>query len=176
MSKKNARHEPTDAGPESGKFAYNGLERVLHEKARLGIMTSIFAHSEGLLFGDLKELCALTDGNLSRHLQVLHDAGLVEIWKSFQNKRPQTLCRLTPQGRARFLTYVEELEKVLSTVEACAETPVRRASAGDGGHQRVVIPLADSAVPDLGRHLVGERSRMVGDCGGSPRCLGNGSR
>ena len=53
-----------------------GLERVIHEKARLGIMTSLATHPKGLLFSDLKELCALTDGNLSRHLQVLHESGL----------------------------------------------------------------------------------------------------
>jgi DNA-binding transcriptional ArsR family regulator len=98
----------------SGRFAYEGLERAIHEKARLGILTSLAVHPEGLLFSDLKELCALTDGNLSRHLQVLQDCGLVEIWKGFQQKRPQTLCRLTPQGRTRFLAYIGELERVVA--------------------------------------------------------------
>src|SRR3954462_8133037 len=65
----------------SGRYAYDGLERIFHEKARLGIMTSLVTHPDGLLFGELKELCALTDGNLSRHLQALHDAGYVEVWK-----------------------------------------------------------------------------------------------
>ena len=53
-------------------YAY-GLDRVLHEKARLGIMTSLVGHPKGLAFGDLKKLCNLTDGNLSRHLQVLQE-------------------------------------------------------------------------------------------------------
>src|SRR5919112_5806451 len=97
----------------AGRFAYEGLDRALHEKARLGIMTSLVTKPEGLLFGDLKRLCALTDGNLSRHLDVLHEAGLVEIWKGFENRRPQTLCRLTPEGRQRFLAYLEELEHVI---------------------------------------------------------------
>ena len=97
----------------SGRFAYEGLDRVLHEKARLGIMTSLVTRSEGVLFNELKRLCALTDGNLSRHLDVLHEAGLVEIWKGFENRRPQTLCRLTPEGRQRFLAYLEELEQVV---------------------------------------------------------------
>ena len=96
-----------------GRFAYEGLDRVLHEKARLGIMTSLVTRPEGLLFGELKRLCALTDGNLSRHLDVLHDAGLVEVWKGFENRRPQTLCRLSPEGRQRFLAYLEELEQVI---------------------------------------------------------------
>lgn len=98
----------------SGRFAYDGLERVIHEKARLGIMTSLATHPKGLLFGDLKDLCALTDGNLSRHLQVLHDEGLVEVWKGFHQKRPQTLCRLTDEGRRRFLEYIYELEHVIA--------------------------------------------------------------
>lgn len=98
---------------QAGRFAYEGLDRVLHEKARLGIMTSLVTRPEGLLFGELKRLCALTDGNLSRHLDVLHEAGLVEIWKGFENRRPQTLCRLSPEGRHRFLAYLEELEQVV---------------------------------------------------------------
>jgi DNA-binding MarR family transcriptional regulator len=98
---------------QAGRFAYEGLDRVLHEKARLGIMTSLVTKPDGLLFGELKRLCALTDGNLSRHLDVLHQAGLVEIWKGFENRRPQTLCRLSPEGRQRFLAYLEELEQVV---------------------------------------------------------------
>jgi DNA-binding transcriptional ArsR family regulator len=98
---------------DSGRFAYEGLDRVLHEKARLGIMTSLVTRPEGLLFSELKKLCALTDGNLSRHLDVLREAGLVEVWKGFENRRPQTLCRLSADGRARFLAYLEELEQVI---------------------------------------------------------------
>jgi DNA-binding transcriptional ArsR family regulator len=97
----------------SGRFAYEGLDRIIHEKARLGILTSLVSHPEGLLFTDLKSLCALTDGNLSRHLQVLEEAHLVEVWKGFQNRKPQTLCRLSAHGRKRFLAYLEELERVL---------------------------------------------------------------
>jgi len=98
---------------DSGRFAYEGLDRVLHEKARLGIMTSLVTQPDGLLFSELKRLCALTDGNLSRHLDVLREAGLVEVWKGFENRRPQTLCRLSAGGRQRFLAYLEELEQVL---------------------------------------------------------------
>ena len=62
-----------------GRFAYEGLDRVIHERARLSVLTSLIAHPRGLRFGDIKEFCRLTDGNLSRHLQVLQDAKLVEI-------------------------------------------------------------------------------------------------
>lgn len=113
----------------SGRFAYEGLERVIHEKARLGIMTSLVAHPDGLLFVDLKELCALTDGNLNRHLQVLREAGFVEIWKGHRRNRPQTLCRVTPQGRRRFLEYLGALEKVVADAADAARVGAPEASA-----------------------------------------------
>ena len=106
MPRKQQREEP-------GRYAYEGLDRVLHEKARLGIMTSLVTRPEGVLFTELKRLCALTDGNLSRHLDVLHDAALVEAWRGSDGGRPQTLYRLTTEGRARFVAYLEELEQVL---------------------------------------------------------------
>ena len=106
----------------SGRFAYEGLERLIHEKARLSIVTSLATHPRGLLFNDLKGLCTLTDGNLSRHLQVLQDAGLVEVHKGFQGNRPQTLCRLTGEGRKRFLEYISVLESVVSDALTSADT------------------------------------------------------
>lgn len=101
------------ADQSTGRFAYEGLDRVLHEKARLGILTSLVAHPDGLKFSELRSLCALTDGNLSRHLDVLREAGLIEIWKGVERRRPQTLVRLTPDGRRRFTAYLEELERVV---------------------------------------------------------------
>jgi DNA-binding MarR family transcriptional regulator len=111
----------------AGRYAYEGIDRVLHEKARLGIMTSLITKPDGFLFGELRQLCALTDGNLSRHLDVLKDAGLIEIWKGFEGRRPQTLVRLTKPGRARFLEYLKELEKVLQDALA-AKGATSRAS------------------------------------------------
>jgi DNA-binding MarR family transcriptional regulator len=102
------------AGESPGRFAYEGLDRVIHEKARLGIISSLATHPGGLLFNDLKELCALTDGNLSRHLQILSEAGLVRIWKGFKDNRPQTLCQLSEAGRRRFLDYINVLESVVT--------------------------------------------------------------
>jgi len=107
------------AKTEPAPFAYDGLDRVMHEKARLGVLSSLIAYPKGLSFGDLKQLCALTDGNLSRHLQVLSEAGLLEITKSFEGNRPQTTCRLTKAGRKRFLEYLALLEQV---VRDAAET------------------------------------------------------
>src|ERR1700716_606354 len=91
-------------------FSYDGLDRVMHEKARLGLLTSLMAHPTGLAFADLKQLCGLTDGNLSRHLGVLQEAGLVEVTKGYEGNRPHTSCRLTKTGRRRFLDYLAVLE------------------------------------------------------------------
>jgi DNA-binding MarR family transcriptional regulator len=105
----------------SGRYSFHGLDRVLHEKARLGILTSLLAHRDGLVFGQLRELCALTDGNLSRHLTTLQEAGLVEIWKGFKGKRPQTLVRLTDDGRERFVGYLSLLETIVNNALSAAE-------------------------------------------------------
>jgi DNA-binding MarR family transcriptional regulator len=104
-----AKSTPEDAG----RYAYDGLDRVIHEKARLGILTSLLSRPDGLVFNELKTLCALTDGNLSRHLAILQEAGLVEVWKGTKGKRPQTLVRITDQGRARFREYLNVLEGVI---------------------------------------------------------------
>ena len=105
----------------TGRFSYEGLDRVIHEKARLGIMASLAAHGEGLLFNDLKQLCSLTDGNLSRHLATLSEAGFVEVWKGRRGKRPQTMYRLTATGRRRFLEYINVLENVVADAQSETE-------------------------------------------------------
>jgi DNA-binding MarR family transcriptional regulator len=102
----------------SGSFAFEGLERIIHERSRLSILSSLAAHPEGLIFNDLKSLCALTDGNLSRQIQILQEAGLVEVWKGFHKKRPQTMVRFTPSGHKRFLEYISVLENVVSNAIA----------------------------------------------------------
>jgi DNA-binding MarR family transcriptional regulator len=104
-----------------GRFAYEGLDRVIHEKARLSVLTSLVAHPKGLVFGDLKQMCGLTDGNLSRHLQVLQEAGLVAIEKGYDHNRPQTIVRISPQGKQRYLEYLEVLEQVVRDAAAAAK-------------------------------------------------------
>ncbi|MFL6305613.1 MAG: transcriptional regulator [Candidatus Sulfotelmatobacter sp.] len=96
-----------------GRFAYEGLDRVIHERARLSVLTSLITNPKGLTFGDLKQLCSLTDGNLSRHLSVLETAKMVEIVKGHERNRPQTVCRITPSGRKRYLEYLSTLEQVV---------------------------------------------------------------
>jgi DNA-binding MarR family transcriptional regulator len=114
-----------------GRFAYDGLDRVLHEKARLGILTALVTHRGGLSFGDLSRLCALTDGNLSRHLDVLAADGLVQIAKGFSGRRPLTTCRLTAAGRKRFREYLGQLEQVLR--DAAEDEAAAKAKPGLAG-------------------------------------------
>jgi DNA-binding MarR family transcriptional regulator len=111
------------------RFAYDGLDRVIHERARLGLLSSLIAYPKGLRFADLKQLCALTDGNLSRHLQVLQGAKLVEICKGFEHNRPQTICRITPKGRKRYLDYVLVLEQVVLDASSAVKAEARRQDA-----------------------------------------------
>lgn len=124
-----------DNEKDAGRFNYEGLDRVLHEKARLGILTALVTHPEGLSFNELARLCDLTDGNLSRHLDVLAEAGLVKITKGFEGRRPHTSCALTAAGRKRFREYLAQLEKVLRDAAAqedgaAAKTRTRPGLAG----------------------------------------------
>lgn len=98
---------------DGGRYAYEGLDRVIHERARLSILTSLVTNPKGLTFNDLKQLCALTDGNLSRHLSVLEKGKLVEVQKGHEHNRPLTVCRITASGRKRYLGYLSTLEQVV---------------------------------------------------------------
>ena len=116
MGDKRADRDEFPAAP----YAYDGLDRIFHEKARLGIVSSLAGYDEGLSFSDLKSSCGLTDGNLNRHLQVLEEASYVQIAKRLAGKRPQTRCRLTAEGRARFLDCLAVLEAALQQATRAA--------------------------------------------------------
>lgn len=109
------------APPTEGRFAYEGLDRVIHERARLSVLTSLITNPKGLTFNDLKQLCSLTDGNLSRHLSVLEKSAMVEILKGYDHNRPQTICRITSSGRKRYLEYLSTLEQVVQDAAKIAK-------------------------------------------------------
>ncbi|WP_442509918.1 transcriptional regulator [Novipirellula sp. SH528] len=111
------RNDQTKQPSSSGRFAYDGLDRVMHEKARLGLMTCLAGAPEGLTFNELKRLCDLTDGNLNRHLKQLADANLVRLVRDDAARRPQTTCLLTDAGRESFATYLAELQRVLGDAQ-----------------------------------------------------------
>ncbi|MFI4869252.1 MAG: transcriptional regulator [Steroidobacterales bacterium] len=115
----------------ASQYAYEGLDRLIHERARLSVLTSLAAHPKGLRFGDLKQLCGLTDGNLSRHVQVLQAARFVEVSKTFEHNRPQTFCRLSAEGRRRYIEYLSVLERVVRDAAAAIKPrAARRAARG----------------------------------------------
>ena len=125
MPKRNAdkaKVNPLTSSP--GRYAYEDLDRVLHERARLGILTSLVAQPAGLSFNDLKELCSLTDGNLNRHLAVLAEAQLISVQKQQGEGRGQTTVRLTASGKRRFLDYVSALEAVVADAAAAERQSV----------------------------------------------------
>ena len=130
---------PKDHPSGGGRFAYEGLSRVIHERARLSVLTSLITHPKGLTFADLKRLCSLTDGNLSRHLRVLEKVKMVEIVKGHERNRPQTVCRITTSGRKRYLEYLSTLEQVVR-------------DAADGAQ------TTGEVLPSLGRRLAPSRA------------------
>ena len=88
------------------------LDRVIHEKGRLAIMSMLAATPE-LSFTELRDALEMTDGNLTSHMRTLQEAGYVAVAKSYENNRPLTTCSLTPAGKKAFAHYVDLLEQVL---------------------------------------------------------------
>lgn len=89
------------------------LDRVIHEKGRLAIM-SMLAASTDLAFTELRDTLGMTDGNLTTHIRTLQQAGYVAVTKSVQNNRPLTTCSLTAAGRKAFADYVDLLEQIIA--------------------------------------------------------------
>lgn len=88
------------------------LDRVIHEKGRLAIM-SMLAASPELSFTEMRDALSMTDGNLTTHIRTLQEAGYVSITKSFRNNRPLTTCSLTVTGQKAFTNYINLLEQII---------------------------------------------------------------
>ena len=88
------------------------LDRVIHEKGRLAIMSMLAAASE-LSFTEMRDSLGMTDGNIITHIRTLQEAGYVSVTKSFQNNRPLTTCSLTAAGRKAFTSYINLLEQII---------------------------------------------------------------
>ena len=91
------------------------LNKIFHQKARLGIM-SILMVTEEVEFNYLKERLKLSDGNLSTHLSILEKEKYIKIKKKFVKKKPKTLCRLTEKGHQAFVEYINNLEKIIKSM------------------------------------------------------------
>ena len=88
------------------------LDRVIHEKGRLAIMSMLAATAE-LSFTEMRDTLRMTDGNLTTHIRTLQEAGYVSITKSFQNNRPLTTCSMTASGKKAFTSYINLLEAII---------------------------------------------------------------
>jgi DNA-binding MarR family transcriptional regulator len=88
------------------------LDRVIHEKGRLAIM-SMLAASPELSFTEMRDALGMTDGNLTTHIRTLQEAGYLSVTKSFQKNRPLTTCSLTPAGKKAFTGYINLLEQII---------------------------------------------------------------
>jgi DNA-binding MarR family transcriptional regulator len=89
------------------------LDRVIHEKGRLAIM-SLLAAAPELSFTDLRDALAMSDGNVMSHIRTLQEAGYVGVTKSFRDSRPLTTCSLTAAGRRAFEAYIGVLEQIVA--------------------------------------------------------------
>ena len=88
------------------------LDRVIHEKGRLAIMSMLAAAPE-LSFTELRDALGMTDGNLTTHIRALQETGYISVAKSYQNRRPLTTCSLTAPGRKAFADYINLLERIV---------------------------------------------------------------
>ena len=118
MVKRKSHKKVKPAANEPARYSFDALDRVFHEKARLGILTSMVSSTDELNFTDLKELCGLTDGNLNRHLKVLLEAKIIAVRKTGRGRNTNSDYRLTAAGRRAFLEYIAQLEDVVRKAQA----------------------------------------------------------
>ncbi|HOX47992.1 MAG TPA: transcriptional regulator [Spirochaetia bacterium] len=96
-----------------------GLDKLIHERARLMILTYLASSSEAETgFTELRDGLGFTAGNLSTQLRVLEEGGLVDIGKSFRSNKPYTGVRLTPRGKRALEDYLAELEVIVASLKA----------------------------------------------------------
>jgi DNA-binding MarR family transcriptional regulator len=112
-----------DAAPERARTAHptNGLDETVHQRHRLGILT-ITAEAQRAEFGYLQEALGLTAGNLSRHLTVLEEAGMVEVQKGYAGRRPRTWVRITGAGRTALAAELAALTELVARHGAAHDT------------------------------------------------------
>jgi DNA-binding HxlR family transcriptional regulator len=98
--------------PAKEKSAAPNLDRLIHERLRLGIISALAAN-ESLTFSDLKNLMNTTDGNLSVHARKLEEAGYISCSKFFEGRLPKTEYKLTAAGRSALESYISHMESLI---------------------------------------------------------------
>lgn len=110
------------------------LDRVIHEKGRLAII-SLLAATEFLSFTEIRDILKMTDGNVSVHLKTLRQSEYVAITKRVKNRKPLTTVSLTEEGRLAFQKYLADLESIVqsSPFRSSAASQSRLADSSDFG-------------------------------------------
>ena len=103
------------AGPQIGPAGAQKLDRLVHERLRLGILSALSVNP-ALSFNDLKRLLETTDGNLSVHARKLEEAGYVACSKTFEGRVPRTEYRLTAAGRRALDRYLDHMEALIQAM------------------------------------------------------------
>jgi len=104
----------------AGSVVTEDLDRLVHERVRLGIVSALAA-DDGMSFADLKHVLKTSDGNLSVHARKLEEAGYIKVSKGFEDRKPRTEYRLTAKGRRALETYLEQMEAILSEARDALE-------------------------------------------------------
>ncbi len=124
MARNALRNGPPEPGPAANgakttpqKQAVENLDRVIHERIRLGVVSAL-AVNTSLTFTELKNLLSLTDGNLSVHSRKLEEAGYIVCTKSFEGRMPKTEYKLTESGRLALEKYLAHMEALISATRA----------------------------------------------------------
>jgi DNA-binding MarR family transcriptional regulator len=104
----------------AGSTVSDELDRLIHERIRLGIVSALAAN-DSLSFGDLRDILGTTDGNLSVHARKLEDAGYVRVSKGFEARKPKTEYSLTAKGRRALEGYLAQMEQILSAAREALE-------------------------------------------------------
>jgi DNA-binding MarR family transcriptional regulator len=110
----------TSSSGTAASSAAEELDRLIHERIRLGIVSALAAN-ESLTFADLKDVLRTSDGNLSVHARKLEEAGYIRVTKGFEDRKPKTEYRLTPKGRRALEAYLEQMAAILSAARDALE-------------------------------------------------------
>jgi len=111
---------------------FENIEKIFHEPNRLSIMSALCASDNGMTFNELKNICGLTDGNLSRHLKVLEEAGAVQIEKKFVDNKPKTTIFISSTGLERFNDYLAALGEILKKAKKAMRPEKKHGLAFNG--------------------------------------------
>ena len=113
----------------SAKIQHESLERVFHSSARMAIVSALCAADKsGITFSELRDECALTDGNLNGHLAALTEGEIVKVKREIVGKKPRSTITITKTGVGRFSSYLDALQDALKAARSAMPAAARKAA------------------------------------------------